>query len=236
MIHSLLRRTAPLLLALTLLLSSFFAAAETSGVNSETVAETTSVTTPAPPEDAAKTYTILLENGTGVIRADSSEPAFWEYPRLPAGQARLGTLVIVNNTPDELDLSGTAIELPYGDTAAMAYLSRLTLTLSSADGHVLYHGRYTDVMGESGLKPEFAPLGGGQSAKYLLTLRCDFAYTGIPADDTATVQWQLGAKKTKPMELPRNAGPWILGAALGVLTAALLALVIIRRLRGSARS
>ena len=221
-------RQAAFMAALLAALSLWTASAETTAASSETTATTT---TTVPAEDDAKTYTISVENGAGVIREEPSARTFWEYPLLTAGQERRGTLTIINNTGDDLEFTGTAVELPYTDAQALAYLTQLTLTVESAGGAVLYHGRYTDVVGQGGLNLAFLALPAGETASYTVTLKCAFAYTGAPEQETSAVVWKLRAQQAETVEPANNTGVRVLGIGLGILALAGITLAVLRRLR-----
>lgn len=202
-----------------------------SGTTTTVTATEATTTTAAPAEDDAKTYTISMENGTGVIREEPSTRTFWEYPLLTAGQERRGTLTIVNNTGDDLEFTGTAVELPYTDAQALAYLTQLTLTVEGAGGAVLYHGQYTDVVGQGGSNLVFFALPAGETAVYTITVKCAFAYTGTPEQETAAVAWKLRAQQAETVEPAGNTGVRVLGIGLGILALAGITLAVLRRVR-----
>ena len=92
----------------------------------------TAGTLPASAEgDNQKAYVLTMENGRGVTLPIPEEPAFWEYPTIPAGQQRVGgVLRLVNNSTLPVNLTLQEIALPYGDENALTYLDHLRIVVA----------------------------------------------------------------------------------------------------------
>ena len=141
---------------------------------------------------AEKAFILTDSAGAGVIEESPAEPAFWEYPTVPAGQTKLtqGTLTIRNDTAQNAAVQLKEVELPDDSPEAMAYLAALTITIRDGDT-VLYDGPYSAINnGEFRLNTEVAP---GESKSYTISLRCAFAYEGDAATAARQLFWAFSA-------------------------------------------
>lgn len=78
-----------------------------------------------------------------------------------------------------MDVWIRAVELPYDDEEALAYLSALRLRITDGET-VLYDGPYTRAADEGGIRLRQDALARGSQKEYRVALYCDFAYTGEP--------------------------------------------------------
>lgn len=161
---------------------------------------------------AVKEFTLLDNAGASVIEETPSDPAFWEYPTVPAGQTKRteGVLTIKNNTGLDASVRLEKVELPYDDPDALDYLAALTITIRDGDT-VLYSGPYSAVNdGGLNLTAQVPP---GQTKSYTVSLRCAFAYKGDPVQVTDRLYWQFKATSTvieNPGKQPPAMSPLVL--------------------------
>lgn len=153
----------------------------------------TGTTAAADSTDSVKTYNITEKNGKGSIVAEPNTLCFWEYPQLPAGRQRQGTIQIVNKSNNTVDFSLSNIILPYSDEAALTYLTALHITVAGSNGTVYYDGLYSNIAGKDGLKLDFPALAPGKSEKLLVTLRCAFTYMDDPVRISDRITWKFQA-------------------------------------------
>lgn len=55
-------------------------------------------------EGDEKAYVLTVQDGQGLTLPTPEEPAFWEYPTLPAGQQRVGGILRLVNTGTRLSI------------------------------------------------------------------------------------------------------------------------------------
>lgn len=169
------------------------ASAETTVAGSS---ETSDSSAAEEPSDSVKSFTIL-NKGSGYSMAEEPDSAvFWEYPTLPAGQQREGTLKVVNQSDKTEIFSLASIDLPYTDDEALLYLASLHITVSQAGGDVLYDGLYSGIADDNGLKIDQLTLQPGESQEYHITMRCAFNYSGDPAQTSSRITWRVKASST----------------------------------------
>ena len=209
------------------------AAAETSASSaSTTLSPTTETATEgATVADYKKTFILTLKNGAGVVIEEPQMRMFWEYPMLPAGQTREGSITIRNDTGSILRLSLSGIVLPEDNKPAMDYLSDLKINVSDSGGKTLYHGSYSDISGGKGLDFSLISIEPGKAAEYRITMSCAFNYTGVPSADTAPVKWNIIAEEQLKPEEIRNNSADILGICLIILTLSCGALIVIQLIK-----
>ncbi len=141
---------------------------------------------------AEKTFILTDGAGAGAIEESPAQPAFWEYPTVPAGQTKLtqGTLTIRNDTAQNASVHLRGVELPEDSPEALAYLAALTITIRDGET-VLYDGPYSAInQGEFRLNTEIAP---GEAKSYTISLRCAFTYEGDPASAARQLFWAFSA-------------------------------------------
>lgn len=149
------------------------------------------------PSDDMKSFVITENNGEGTILEQPDSMMFWEYPELPAGQLREGTLEVVNQCDKEVTYSLDHIDLPYTDKDALTYLASLHITVSEADGSTLYDGPFSGISGADGLNIKNVPLQPNESRKYHIAIQCAFAYTGDSTQIASrVVKWYFKASST----------------------------------------
>lgn len=101
---------------------------------------------------AQRIYTVVSQGNSGQIFKEPQESTFWESPVLRAGEAREdGILRFVNEDKAAVDVWIRAVELPYDDEEALAYLSALRLRITDGET-VLYDGPYTRAADEGGIR------------------------------------------------------------------------------------
>ena len=129
---------------------------------------------------AQRIYTVVSQGNSGQIFKEPQESTFWESPVLRAGEAREdGILRFVNEDKAAVDVWIRAVELPYDDEEALAYLSALRLRITDGET-VLYDGPYTRAADEGGIRLRQDALARDSQKEYRVALYCDFAYTGEP--------------------------------------------------------
>ena len=204
-------------------------AATTTGVPTST-AEPTTTTQTTQAADSIKTYTITQNEDAGVILADPTTPAFWEYAELPAGQQRQGRFTIRNNSSEALSVRLLAIDLPYEDEQALTYFASLHIRVTSG-GSVLYDGPYTGI---GGLKLEINSLAPGESKDYTVSMHCAFSYEGNPSEVTSRAVWTFQASRVVKQSGSRSTPEKLMGfAALIVAGATVIALFVVSLVRKS---
>lgn len=182
--------------------------------------------------DKERVYSIAEINGKGLITTEPSTLCFWEYPRLSAGQQRQGTIRIDNKTANTVDFRLSKILLPYGDEAALTYLTTLHITIADSRGTVYYDGLYSNIVGKDGLKLDFPAIEPGKSASLEITMRCAFTYTGDLEQTDGRVTWKFEASASTEGKKSLTATDRILGIgafALAGIGIFLLAMRAIRR-------
>ncbi len=136
-----------------------------------------------------KTITFSETADGGVITAEPNQPAVWEFPVIPAGQARkAGTLRLRNDSSSAIHFQLKEIQLPYGDNAALAYLDALRITVTEGE-QTLYDGPYSRIADEGGLKLDMKDWAPGAVRELSIALRCSFAYEGDPAQASKEISW-----------------------------------------------
>ena len=91
---------------------------------------------------AQRIYTVVSQGNSGQIFKEPQESTFWESPVLRAGEAREdGILRFVNEDKAAVDVWIRAVELPYDDEEALAYLETAKMPIVlKADGLALGKG------------------------------------------------------------------------------------------------
>ena len=150
---------------------------------------------------AQRIYTVVSQGNSGQIFKEPQESTFWESPVL------------------------RAVELPYDDEEALAYLSALRLRITDGET-VLYDGPYTRAADEGGIRLRQDALARDSQKEYRVALYCDFAYTGEPVP--CVVDWDVQATPSVIRDdIPAPKQPvWVLvtigvAGALAILCAVL---------------
>ncbi|MCI8554385.1 MAG: hypothetical protein HFJ80_05510 [Clostridiales bacterium] len=87
----------------------------------------------AQPNDQ-RAFVLITEGEVGMTQTVPEEPAFWEYPQLPAGQRRTGGILrLVNHGERTASMSLTEIALPYGNDELLAYLGHVRITVAERE-------------------------------------------------------------------------------------------------------
>lgn len=175
---------------------------------------------------AQRIYTVVSQGNSGQIFKEPQESTFLESPVLRAGEAREdGILRFVNEDKAAVDVWIRAVELPYDDEEALAYLSALRLRITDGET-VLYDGPYTRAADEGGIRLRQNALARGSQKEYRVALYCDFAYTGEPVP--CVVDWDVQATPSVIRDdIPAPKQPvWVLvtigvAGALAILCAVL---------------
>lgn len=132
--------------------------------------------------DNVKVLTISKDGSSYQLGRNNDVATFWEFPVLTAGQSRSdGTLTIKSEIDGDAVIDMTSIGLPYGDEAAFEYLNALHLSVTDAEGKIIYDGSYAhiaDLNKEGKLDTIHITLKGGESVTYNIALSCDFGFTG----------------------------------------------------------
>ncbi len=167
------------------------------GVSAETVAE--------------KTLTVISEGDNGRILSEPGDRGtFWEAPSLTAGQGiENGQLHFVNEDKAAIDMRLTAVELPYGDEEALAYLDALRIRVTNGD-QVIYEGPYSRIADEGGLVLEEKQIMRGETRTIGIAMYCAFDYAGTATN--ASVRWEFEAvPSTGTGNVPAQDQPvWVL--------------------------
>lgn len=157
-----------------------------------------------------KSY-VVADELSGIL-PEPDAAAFWEYPTLSAGQSRTdGVLRLANENAAAMDIRLRAVELPYGNDEALAYLDALRLRITDGET-VIYDGDYSRVMDEDGLKLEVTELACGAEKQLQVSLFCDFRYEGDPQTAGVQLNWLFEAvpsAEPQNVETP-NAPVWVL--------------------------
>lgn len=181
--------------------------------------------------DADKSLIIMEKDGQGSILEQPDSMMFWEYPTLPAGQRREGTLQVSNQCGKEVAVSLDRIDLPYTDTDALTYLASLHITVSDADGNTLYDGPYSGIGGTGGLAIRDVSLQPNESRQYRIVMQCAFAYTGNPDQVTSRIVWNFSASSTTLTTQRASGAVKVLAAVIAVLLVVGILLALISRTR-----
>lgn len=179
-----------------------------------------------------KTYVLNITETRGSIEAQPMSPAFWEYPVLRAGeQYAEGTMILRNNSQYTASMELTDITLPYGDTAKLAYLDHLQLTVTEGD-QVIYDNTYAHINDEEGgLKIAHEAMTPGEEHIYTIRMRCRYDYAGDPYADVAQVAWLFGAStQTTTYEESQGLPQWAMLTVIifAVLIAVLIGMAVVR--------
>lgn len=163
-------------------------------------------------EGDEKAYVLTVQDGLGLTLPTPEEPAFWEYPTLPAGQQRVGGVLRLANTGTlPVDLTLQEIELPYGDEEALAYLNHLRIVVAerkeaTASAEEVAAPLSTTAPGETEPLPaepsDAAPEDGGEPAADD-PVQTDAAGTDQPTDPASD--------DPAPQETTAAAQPWTQG-------------------------
>lgn len=139
---------------------------------------------------AEKTLIIKIEDEAGYFEEAPIDAAFWEMPLLPAGQNRApGTLTILNQSDQTLEVTLRSVELPYDNAEAFAYFDRLRITVCEGE-QVWYDGAYSRINDADGLKLSFTLPAGG-SKQFSIGMRCAMDFVGNPAEYAAFCKWDF---------------------------------------------
>ena len=85
-------------------------------------------------ENDQRAYVLMNQGEAGVTLSTPEEPAFWEYPQIPAGQRRVGGILrLVNNGDKAANMVLSEISLPYGNDEVLAYLGHLNITVAERE-------------------------------------------------------------------------------------------------------
>lgn len=101
---------------------------------------------------AQRIYTVVSQGNSGQIFKEPQESTFWGVPCAAGwGGSEDGILRFVNEDKAAVDVWIRAVELPYDDEEALAYLSALRLRITDGET-VLYDGPYTRAADEGGIR------------------------------------------------------------------------------------
>lgn len=133
---------------------------------------------------------------------------YWETPSLRAGEFAVstGTLTLLNSTDTTRDITFEQVVFPYHDREFLLYLNHLHLTIEK-DGELLYDAPYSHINNPDEKPPLDAVLAAGESCMYTISLRCDYAYTGMAYTSPEVLEWQFSTpveptEKEIPVETP----------------------------------
>ncbi|MBQ3093573.1 MAG: hypothetical protein IJC52_00225 [Clostridia bacterium] len=188
----------------------------------------------------SKIYSLMMTETEGRINTTPATPAFWEYPILRAGETLIGegTMIVKNDSEFTVDMQMEPLLLPYGNTAKLAYLDCLWLTVREGET-VLYDNTYAHINDEDGgLSLNYVAMPPGEEHTYTITMRCAYDYNGDPYADVAPLAWSFKAKtETTVYEEPQGLPAWaqILVISFAVMMVILIIIMIVQGILNASR-
>ena len=150
----------------------------------------------------AEVQQVIVSGTEDAIRVDiAGEGTAWELPSLRPGEAlnEPSTLVLDNQTAVKQTVQLTAVELPFEDAAALAFLNRVHITVKDGDA-VLYSGAYSRI-NDGGLKL-VCKLAPGETHEYTVDLRAE--YDAPNATLSTPIEWKFAAVTKTEIEKPEE--------------------------------
>ena len=139
-----------------------------------------------------KSWVITDSAGRNGVVEQPPKTAFWEYPLLASGEKRTGTLKVVNDTENPMDVMLEEVVFSFISDPSVRYMQGIHTVIHRGD-KLVFEGDFIDLASYDLSQILSTTLAPKETVEFNISMRCEFAYSGDVYDDTNDVTWRFVA-------------------------------------------